>query len=309
MKANGKTGFLAELKTDYKRRSAIYWMVLPIVAYYIIFEYIPMAGQVIVFQNFRPARGFLNSHWVGLGNFFSFFRSIYASRVIRNTLLINFYQLIFGFPAPIILALIMNELGSVKYKRVCQTIQYMPHFISAVVMCGIIVDFCSSRGFITSVVGWFGVEATNLLTIPQYFRPIYVGSGIWKEVGWGSIIYLATISTVDMNLYEAAAIDGAGRLRKIWHINLPALIPIIAIRLILNIGQMMSEGADKVILLYNPSIYETADIISSYVYRVGLTEMNYSLAAAVGMFNSVVNFCLLYSANWFSRHFVKESFW
>jgi putative aldouronate transport system permease protein len=185
----------------------------------------------------------------------------------------------------------------------------MPHFISLVIMCGMVVNFTSSRGVITNFFTLFGLAPTNLLSKPQYFRAIYTISTIWKTIGWGSIIYLATLSTVDASLIEAAEIDGAGRFRKVYHIIIPALIPIIAIQLIMRIGHIMSQGAEKTILLYSPIVYETADIIASYVYRVGITEQNYSIASAVGMFNSVVNLGMLVFANWFSRRFVQESLW
>lgn len=277
--------------------------------YYIVFCYIPMFGQVIAFQNYRPARGILNSPWVGLKNFIGFFKGPFSGRVIKNTIILSLYDIVFSFPMPIILALLLNELGGTKFKRVAQTITYMPHFISLVIMCGMIVNFTSSHGVITSVLGWFGFPSTNLLSRPQYFRAIYTASTVWKTIGWGSIIYLATLSNVDINLFEAASIDGAGRFRKIYHIIIPSLVPIVAIQLIMRIGHIMSQGAEKVILLYSPIVYDTADTIASYVYRVGLSEQNYSLAAAVGMFNSLINLILLVFANWFSRRFVQESLW
>jgi putative aldouronate transport system permease protein len=307
---SGRIGFFfSSLRLDYQKRKCVYWMLIPVMAYYIVFCYIPMFGQVIAFQNYRPARGILASPWVGLKNFISFFKGPFSGRVIKNTIILSFYDIVFSFPMPIILALLLNELGSGKFKRVAQTITYMPHFISLVIMCGMIVNFTSSHGVITSVLGWFGLPATNLLSKPQYFRAIYTVSTIWKTIGWGSIIYLATLSNVDVNLFEAASIDGAGRFRKIYHIMIPSLVPIIAIQLIMRIGHIMSQGAEKVILLYSPIVYDTADTIASYVYRVGLSEQNYSLAAAVGMFNSLVNLLLLVFANWFSRRFVQESLW
>ncbi|MDR1637911.1 MAG: ABC transporter permease subunit [Treponema sp.] len=298
-----------DLLQDYKKRKYIYWMMVPVMIYYVVFHYIPMLGQVIAFQSYRPARGILGSPWVGLRNFITFFRGPFSGRVIKNTIILSLYDILFVFPMPIILALLLNELRGGKFKRIAQTITYMPHFISLVIMCGMIVNFTSSRGVITSLLGWFGLSPTNLLSKPQYFRTIYTASTVWKTIGWGSIIYLATLSTVDVNLYEAASIDGAGRFRKIYHIMIPSLIPIVAIQLIMRIGNIMSMGAEKVILLYSPIVYDTADTISSYVYRVGLSEQNYSLASAVGMFNSVVNLGLLVFANWFSRRYVQESLW
>ncbi|MDF2907917.1 MAG: carbohydrate transporter rane protein 1, family [Herbinix sp.] len=304
-----KIGFWEALRRDYKKHKYLYWMFLPVVLYYLIFLYVPMGGQIIAFQNYRPAKGILESSWVGFENFIRFFRSPFAFRVIKNTIVISFFEILIGFPAPIILALMLNELKGKYFKRFAQTVTYMPHFISLVVACGMVISFVSSRGVITSFLQNFGIGSENLLANPNYYVVIYVLSGVWKSVGWGSIIYLATLSGVDQNLYEAAAIDGAGRSAKLVHITFPALIPIIAIQLIIRIGYMMSQGAEKVILLYSPVVYETADTIASYVYRAGLQEQNYSLGAAVGMLNSFVNLSLVFFANWFSRRYVKESLW
>ena len=297
------------LYLDYKKRKLLYWMIFPVILYYLVFNYVPMLGQIIAFQNYRPARGIFGSDWVGMRHFINFFKGPFSGRVIRNTIILSLYDILFAFPMPILLALMLNEIKNGAFKRLTQTITYMPHFVSLVIMCGMIVNFTNSRGVITSIMAMFGFSPTNLLSKPQYFRAIYTISTIWKTIGWSSIIYLATLSTIDPNLIEAADIDGAGRFRKIYHIIIPALIPIISIQLIMRIGHLMSQGAEKIILLYSPIVYETADTIASYVYRVGLTEQNYSLASAVGMFNSVVNLCLLVFANWFSRHFVQESLW
>lgn len=281
--------FSQALRKDFKRYKYIYLMLLPVFLYYVIFHYIPMFGQVIAFKDYRPAKGILESSWVGLKNFTRFFNSPFAFRVIKNTIVISFFEILIGFPAPILLALMLNELRGRRLKKAAQTITYMPHFISLVVACGMIVNFVGSRGVITSFLGLLGVPAENLLSKPGCFVPIYVLSGVWMSAGWGSIIYLATLSGVDQNLYEAASIDGAGRFAKLRYITFPALIPIIAVQLIIRIGHLMSQGAEKIILLYSPVVYETADTIASYVYRVGIQEQNYSLAAAVGMFNSVIN--------------------
>ena len=297
------------LKRDFLRYKGIYFIMFPVLFYYIVFHYIPMGGTVIAFQDYRPALGFLESDWVGLENFIEFFTGPYAWRTIRNTILLSLYGILFEFPMPIILALMINEVSGKIFKRTVQTISYLPHFISLVVVCGIIFDFTNSDGLINVILGATGPDAVNLLSKKEFFRAIYVVSDIWKNVGWGSIIYLSTLSGIDPNLYEAAAIDGAGRVKQLLHITLPSLIPIISVQLILRIGRMMSLGYEKVILLYNPLTYETADIISSFVYRVGLVETNYSLGAAVGVFNSVINLALLCFANWFSKSFVKESLW
>lgn len=304
-----KGSWRKSLYADLVRNKYVYLMVVPILAYYIVFKYAPMFGLAMAFQNYRPALGIAGSKWVGFKNFTSFLNSIYAGRTIRNTLLINIYQIIFGFPCPIILALLFNELRNQKYKKVVQTISYMPHFISVMVVCGLLYSFCKSDGLFNVIGSLFGAKKQNLLSNPAAFRTIYVGSGIWQTMGWNSILYMATLSNVDPNLHEAAAIDGAGRFRRIWHVTLPALIPVIAIQLIMKFGQIMTSGYEKVILLYNPLTYETADIISSYVYRRGLEDMNYSLGAAVGMFNSVVNIIILVTVNAASKKFLNESLW
>lgn len=268
-----------------------------------------MYGAMIAFKDFSPGKGILGSSWVGLKHFNTFFRSVYFFRIIKNTLLINILNLAFGFPAPIILALLLNELKNAIFKRLVQTISYLPHFISVMVICGMIIDFTASKGIINDLIELFGGERGALLLRPELFRTIYVSTNIWQEVGWGSIIYLAALSGIDYQLYEAATIDGAGRFRQLMHITLPGIAPIIIILLILRIGQMMNVGFEKIILLYNPNTYETADVISSFVYRKGLMEFNYSYSTAVGLFNSIINFTLLLSTNWFSRSVSETSLW
>lgn len=287
----------------------VYMMLLPVMIYYVIFHYLPMLGVVIAFQNFKPAKGLTGSKWVGFKHFIDFFDGPYAWRLIRNTLLLSLYQILIGFPAPILLALLFNEMRGKRYKRVCQTLTYVPHFVSLVVVCGLIRTFTSSTGLITSLFVRFGMEKMNLLAQPQYYRTIYVLSGVWQNIGWGSIIYLATLSNVDPSLFEAADLDGANRLQKILHINLPMLIPIIAVQLIMRVGRIMSEGSEKTILLYSAVTYDTSDIISSYVYRTGLEKQSYSPAAAIGLFNSLINMGPVVFANWFSRTYVNESLW
>jgi putative aldouronate transport system permease protein len=297
------------IKRDFIRNKYVYLMALPIIAYYIIFHYIPMGGVVIAFQNYTPKKGFIHSDWVGLKHFVSFLTSYQAVRVIKNTLTINIYEILFGFPAPILLALLLNEITSMKYKRVIQTVSYLPHFISLVVICGIITDFSITNGLFNDIIVFFGGERSNLLMRKELFRTIFVSSGIWQGVGWGSIIYLSTLSGIDPNLYEAAAIDGAGRFKQLLHITLPALIPTITVLLIMRLGHIMSQGFEKIILLYNPLTYETADVISSYVYRRGLQESDYSFGAAVGLFNSIINVTVLIMSNYLSRRITKESLW
>ena len=254
-------------------------------------------------------KGILGSSWAGLKYFQEFFSSIYAGRTIRNTLLISLYSLLWGFPAPIILALLLNEIRNVHFKKIVQTVTYLPHFISLIVVCGLIVNFCQQQGLFNNIITFFGGQRILFLQQPEWFRTIYISSGIWQGIGWGSIIYLAALSGIDQELYEAAAIDGANRWKQTIHVTLPGIAPTIIILLIMNIGHLMSVGYEKVILLYNPLTYTTADVISSFVYRVGLQQFNYSYATAVGLFNSLVNLALLVGANAVSRKVNEVSLW
>ena len=297
------------LRKKLYRYRYIYLMLLPVVLYYVIFHYAGIYYSVIAFLDYKPMKGISGSRFVGLKYFEEFLKSIYAWRLIRNTLLINLYQILFAFTASIVLALLIHQMRDNKYKNVIQTITYMPHFISIVVVCSLLTEFSESDGLINDVLAAFGVERTNLLSDPKYFRTLFVGSEIWQNVGWGTIIYLATLSGVDQSLHEAAAMDGAGRIQRIIHVNIPALMPVIVIQLIMRVGRMMLVGFDKVILLYSPATYETADVISSYVYRRGLYERNYSYGAAVGLLNSVVNLAILTGANAFSRRVNDTSLW
>ena len=297
------------LARDFKKNRLIYLMALPVLAYYVIFHYGPMYGLIIAFKYFTPAKGIVGSPWVGFQWFQEFINSYYFGRLFNNTLLINILSLVFSFPAPILLALLLNELRKERFKRTVQTITYLPHFISLVVICGMIHDFTARDGIINDLLAWLGAERSTMLLRPELFRPIYIISGIWQGVGWGSIIYLAALSGIDPELYQASVIDGANRWNQIWHITLPGILPTIVILLIMRIGSMMSVGHEKIILLYNSSIYETADVISSFVYRKGLLEANYSYSAAIGLFNSVINFVLVVAANWLSRKATETSLW
>nr|WP_240040982.1 ABC transporter permease subunit [Paenibacillus ginsengarvi] len=284
-------------------------MLIPVVAYYIVFYYVPMYGLQIAFKDFSPGLGMWESPWVGFQHFESFFNSYYFWRLLRNTLLLSFYELLFGFPAPIILALLLNELRSVLFKRAVQTITYMPHFISIVVISGMLVDFLARDGLINIVLGWFGVEPTAFLGESSWFRTIFVSSNIWQSVGWGSIIYLSAMSGIDPSLYEAAKVDGASRWKQTLHITIPGIMPTVIILLILQIGTLMSVGTEKILLLYNSTTYETADVIGTFVYRKGILESDFSYSAAVGLFNSVINFILLITANAISRRTSDTKLW
>jgi len=306
--SRGRTPLLI-FRQDLKRNKYIYLIVLPVVVYYLVFQYFPMYGALIAFKDFRPALGVWGSPWVGFKHFENFFGSYYFARLLKNTLALSIYSLIFGFPAPIILALLLNELRVIWYKRIIQTITYIPHFISLVIICGIIVNFVKMDGVISVLVKQLGGYDGNLLIDPKYFRTIYVSSGVWQQIGWSSIIYLATLSGINYELYEAARIDGAGRWKQTWYITLPCLLPTITILLILQIGNLMNVGFEKVMLLYNPSIYDTADVISTYVYRQGILSAQYSFSSAVGLFNSVINCALVILANQFSKRLTENSLW
>ncbi|MCY9668802.1 ABC transporter permease subunit [Paenibacillus alginolyticus] len=294
---------------DIRKNKLLYVMLFPVLLYYVIFHYGPMYGAIIAFKDFSPRLGIWGSEWVGFEHFQSFFTGPYFWRTLKNTVLISFYQLLFGFPAPIVLALLLNEVRHALFKRTVQTITYMPHFISLVVICGIIKDFTVSDGVMNDIIVFFGGERTTFLLEPSFFRSVYVSSGVWQHIGWGTIIFLAALTGIDQEQYEAAKIDGAGRWKQMTNVTLPGLMPTIIILLILEIGRMMNVGFEKIILLYNPGTYETADVISSYVYRVGLQDFNYSFSSAVGLFNSVINFILLICSNWLSRKFNDTSLW
>lgn len=301
--------FVYRIKKDILQNKELYILAIPIVLFYLLFHYKPMYGAIIAFKDFTPARGIMASPWVGFKHFRDFFSSIYFGRVLRNTLRISISQIIFGFPAPIILALLINELKSKAFSRIVQTITYMPHFISLVVICGMIKQFTSDSGFITQLLSYVGFQKQTMLNNPRLFVPIYVISGIWQNVGWGSIIYLAALTGIDQELYDAAKIDGAGRWKQTLYVTIPGLLPTIIILFILRTGSILSVGSEKIILLYNPAIYETADVISSYVYRQGLLNSDWSYSTAVGLFNSVVNFALVVFVNWLSRRTSEVSLW
>ena len=306
----GRRSMLKDIRKEWKRYGGLYIMAIPVVLYYVIFHYIPMGGVMIAFQDYRPRLGILGSTWVGFKHFRDFFSSMYFGRVLRNTLVISFSHLLFGFPAPIVLALLINELKSRKFKKVVQTVSYLPYFISMVIICAMIKEFVSTNGFITNLlVQVFHIEKNSLLTRKEFFVPIEVISSIWSSVGFGSILYLSALSGINEELYDAAAIDGAGRFRQTIHVTLPGIAPMIIIQLILRIGSIMSVGHEKILLLYNEGIYETADVISTYVYRKGLVEMEYSFSAAVGLFNTIINFVLVIIANKISAKVSDVSLW
>ncbi|MBR3761727.1 MAG: sugar ABC transporter permease [Lachnospiraceae bacterium] len=289
------------LARDFKRNKWKYLVILPVVAYLILFHYKPLYGVIIAFKRFKPHLGIIDSPWVGLQHFKSLVTDMYFTRSLRNTLTISLLTLIFSFPAPVLLALLLNEVKSSKVKRTVQTITYMPHFVATVIVCGMIVSFTQSSGLFNDIIAFFGGKRTNLLIQEKYFYPIYIISGIWQNVGWNSIIYLAALSGIDQEQYEAAKVDGANRLQQLWYITLPGLIPTISMLLIMRMGSLLSVGFEKILLLYQPATYEVADVISTYAYRRGLVESNYSYSTAVGLFNSVINVILMTTANKLSK--------
>ena len=292
-----------------KKNTSVYLIFLPTLLYYFIFKYIPMFGTVIAFQDYSITKGFFGSEFIGLEHFRTFLSNYKFFELLRNTLVISGLNLLLGFPAPIIFALLLNETKHFRFKKAVQTITYMPHFISSVVMVSVLMSFLSTEGIINGVLALLGKEPVQFMTTPKYFPWIFVISSIWQNLGWSSIIYIAAIAGVDQQLYEAAKIDGAGRWKQMLHVTIPGIIPTIVDLLVMQVGQMLTVGYEKIILMYNPTVYETADVISSYVYRKGLLEMDYGYSTAVSIFNSVCNLILLTSANAVSKKISGEGLW
>ena len=300
-----------EFASEGRARRFVYFLMLPVLAYFVLFKYLPMLKMVIAFQDFNIFRGIAGSKFVGLDNFIKFFHLRDCWRLIRNTLLLSLYSILYAFPTPVLLALMINEIKRITVKRAIQTISYMPHFISLVVVCGILRNFSASGGIINQLIlmvspGW---SSPNLLSVSAYYRTIHIASSVWQTMGWDSIIYLATLSTIDPQLYEAATIDGASKLRRIIHVTLPALVPIIIVKFIMRLGNIMSVSTEKILLLYNAMTYETADTISTYMYRYGLLGNNYSIGAAIGVFNTIISITILVSVNTFFRKISEDSLW
>lgn len=307
--SGGQRSFARRLGRDLKRNRAIYLLIIPVIVYYFIFNYVPMYGVIMAFQDYDPGLGILGSPFVGFKHFIDFFTGSYFWRLIRNTVTISFSSLVFGFPMPIILALMLNEVRSQGLKRGVQTLTYMPHFISLVVMVGIIKEFTAADGIVGSLYVKLTGNELSMLSNPKCFVPLYVATNVWQGAGWDSIIYLAALAGIDMELYEACKIDGGGRIRQLFTVTLPGILPTIIILLILRLGSILNVGYEKIILMYNPTTYETADVISSYVYRKGLQEFNWSYGPAVGLFNSAVNIFFLIITNSISRKTSETSLW
>lgn len=277
--------------------------------YFILFHYMPMYGVVVAFQDYNIVAGISGSEWVGFKHFQKFLTDSYFWKIVRNTLLLNIYGLIFGFPLPIILALLLNELKNGKFKKIVQSVSYLPHFISTVVVCGMITNFLASDGLINKILNFFGQKSIQFLMFPEYFRTIFTSTSIWQSLGWNSIIYLSALTAVDQEVVEAAMIDGAGRFRRIRHVMLPSIAPTVSVMLIMQLGKLMTLGYEKILLLYNGSTYETADVISTYVYRRGILSNSLSYATAVGLFQSIIGLLLLISSNKISKKVSETSMW
>ena len=300
---------LRRVQKDLSKHWLLYAMFLPVLVYFLLFCYWPMYGVVIAFKDFRPRLGIGGSPWAGLLHFQKFFLSPFFERVVVNTVLLNVYGLVFGFPIPILFAMLLNEIGSSRFKKAVQTLTYLPHFITTVIVASIIIQFTNSEGFITWIVNSVSGHKGSLIADAGMFRSIYVISGIWQSFGWNSIVFLAAMTGINPDLYEAADLDGANKIRKMWHVTLPGILPTVIIMLILALGKIMSIGWEKAFLLQTPLTYETSDIISTYVYRKGFVDMDYSYSTAVGIFNSLINMVLLASANSLSRRFNESSLW
>lgn len=303
-------GLRKRIRRDFKKNKLVWFMAIPFVLWYLIFMYVPMGGIIIAFQKYSIGAGILHSRWVGIENFRQFFGSYYAFRIIKNTVVLSFLRILFVFPSSIILALLLNEVTSNKFKRTIQTITYLPYFISLTVVCGMITQFVAKDGLIGQLMTLLGHGAdSSLLVDEKYYRSIYVISDVWQQIGWGAIIYISALAGINAEYYEAATIDGVNRFQKMFYITLPCLMPTIVTMFILNIGSFMSLGADKTILLYNENTYEVSDIIASFVYRRSIVEADYSFSAAVGLFNGIINLILVVSTNILSRKTTGEGLW
>ena len=295
------------LWNDLKRDRWLYLLALPGISFFIVFKYFPMYGVVIAFENYSPFKGIMRSEWVGFEHFNRFFANPNFLQLLRNTMAINFMKLFLFFPLPILLAILLNELRSDKYKRLIQTVIYLPHFLSWVLICGLTyLLFATGDGFVNKMLAELGAGKWVILTNPKLFWIMITSQTIWKEAGWGTIIFLAAIAGVNTQLYEAATIDGAGRLRRMWHITLPAIRTVIVILLILRIGEIMDVGFEQVFLMYNGAVSEVADVFDTYVYRVGVQQGQFSFTAAVGLFKSIVGLALVLFSNWLAKRFGEE---
>lgn len=305
----GRATSKSKLLNKVWRQRYLFLMILPGFLAVLIFSYFPMYGVLMAFQNYSASKGVLGSEWVGFQHFIDFFSNPMAFRVVKNTLLLGVYSLLWSFPAPILLALLFNELKNQRFKKLVQTVSYFPNFISMVIVAGMLLQFCSRTGLFNQILGLFGQDPTTFLLDPKYFRTIFIASGVWQSCGYGTIIYLAALSGIDPTLYDVADIDGANRWQKISHITLPAMRPTMTILLIFGVSGILGTDFQKVILLYSPDTYEVADVIGSYTYREGILGAQFEYTTAIGLFNSAVSFVLLALANLISRKTSDTSLW
>ena len=307
---DGKMQKRKRLFREIKSARYLYLLIIPVMIYILIFKYGPMYGIVMAFKDYKIGDGIWGSAWVGMKHFQALFNSYDFYRVLRNSLLLNVYSVIFQFPVPIILALLLNEVKSTYFKKPVQSILYLPHFLSWVILAGIIIQMLSpSTGIINSIIKFFGGDPIYFMSSKSWWLVVFIVSGIWKESGWGTIIYLAAISGVDSQLYEAAQIDGAGKLRQVWHITMPAIKPTIVILLVMRMGSMMDVGFDQIYMLSNDYVREIADVFSTYIYRMGIENIRYSYTTAIGLFQSVVNLILLAGTNWVAHRLGEQGIW
>lgn len=306
-----KGAFLRRAWRAARRDKYLILMMLPIVAYYFIFSYLPMGGIFIAFRDYKPGMDvFSITEWEGFRWYQKFFDSFFAWRITRNTFLLAFYSILWGFPIPILFAVCVSEIGNMRLRRFVQTASYLPYFISTVVMVGIMVNFLNpSNGLLPTLARRLGGDMGNIMMDPGAFRYLYVASGVWQSFGFRSIIYIAAIVGVDPTLYESAKIDGITKFKEVWYITLPSIAPTITILFILGLGNIMNVGFEKVFLMYSAAVYETADVISTYVYRSGIESSNYGFATAVGLFNSMINFLFVFGANMICRKVQNTSLW
>ncbi len=299
------------LKKHMKQNWQLYFFMLVPLVYYIIFRYVPMAGNLIAFRRYRAGSSIFGDEWSGLKYFKQFISDQSFWRAFRNTLSLNVVYLLFRFPMTLIFALLLNEIKNIHWKKFVQTVSYLPHFISVVIVTGMIRELISANGPLNRIITYFGGDVTFFIALPEWFMTIFVVSGLWQSLGWGTILYLAAMSNISPNLYEAAEIDGANHFQRVWHITIPSILPTITTLLILDVGGLVGSGMafEKVYLLYNPMIYETADIISTYVFRMGLDSGNYSYATAVGLFEGLINLVLLTIANVTSKRLTSSGLW
>ena len=302
-------GFLRSF-IGYKKHFPLTIMILPTIAFFILFKYVPMYGLIMAFTDFKVNLGIMGSPWAGLSNFEQIFSMATFGRAMRNTLIISLLKLAAGFPMPIILALVLNEVRHLRFKKVVQTVSYLPYFLSWVVLAGVFIQlFSPSTGLVNYILGLFGIEPIYFMGDKNWFRPMLVVTDVWKNMGWSSIIFLAAIASIEQSMYEAALCDGANRFQRMWHITLPNILPTITVLLILNIGHLLDAGFDQIFNLYNGAVYETSDIIDTYVYRLGIGDMKYSLATAVGLFKNTIGFLLVVGTNFISKKVTDSGIW